>query len=84
MNELDYVYDVEIEVSELNENNFLKPYAYQNIFAKIAEQHLNKINLNVDTTMKYNMAWVLMSISIEIVKPVEGCTSQYLKMKMEI
>ena len=77
MNELDYVYDVEIEVSELNENNFLKPYAYQNIFAKIAEQHLNKINLNVDTTMKYNLAWVLMSISIEIVKPVEGCTKLY-------
>ena len=77
--EKDYIYEIDIEVSELNEDNFLKPYAYQNIFAKVAEQHLTKINLNVDETMKYHLAWVLMSISLEIVKPVEGCQKLYAK-----
>jgi acyl-ACP thioesterase len=41
------------------------------------EQHLNNINVNVDTTMKYNLAWVLMSLSFELVKPVEGCMKMY-------
>lgn len=71
--EKDYIYEVIPDVSELNENAYLKPYAYQNLFAQIAERHLNKINLNVDTTMKYDLAWVLVSISIEIIKPVKGC-----------
>lgn len=75
--EKDYVYEIETEVSDLNEHNILKPYAYQKIFAKIAEQHLNRINLNVDTTMKSNLAWALVSLSFELVKPVEGCTKMF-------
>ncbi len=72
-NEKDFIYEIEPDVSELNEYGYLKPYAYQNLFGTIAERHLNKINLNVDTTMKYGLAWVLISISLEIVKPVKGC-----------
>ena len=71
--EKDYIYEIETEVSDLNENNILKPYAYQKIFAKIAERHLSRLNLNVDTTLKYNLSWVLVSLSIEMVKPIEGC-----------
>lgn len=72
-NEKDFIYEITPDVSELNEYGYLKPYAYQNVFGTIAERHLNKINLNVDTTMKYGLAWVLISISLEIVKPVKGC-----------
>ncbi|NLP00694.1 MAG: hypothetical protein GX386_10460 [Clostridiaceae bacterium] len=72
-NEKEFIYEIEPDVSELNEYGYLKPYAYQNLFGKIAESHLNKINLNVDTTMKYGLAWVLISISLEIVQPVKGC-----------
>jgi hypothetical protein len=57
--EKDYIYEVETEVSDLNENNILKPYAYQSLFSQIVEKHLRKINLNVDITMKYNLAWAL-------------------------
>jgi len=77
ISEKDKVYELEFEPSALNENNYLKPYAYQNLFAQLVEQHLNNININVDTTMKYNMAWALMSLSIELVKPVEGCMRLY-------
>ena len=73
INEKDFVYEIEPDVSELNEYGYLKPYAYQNLFSAIAEKHLNRINLNVDTTMKYGLAWVLISISLEIMKPVKGC-----------
>lgn len=76
-NEKDYIYEVVPDVSELNEYGLLKPYAYQNLFGIIAERHLNKINLNVDTTMKYGLAWVLISISLEIIKPVNGCNKLY-------
>ena len=73
INEKDFVYEIEPDFSELNEYGYLKPYAYQSLFGKIAESHLNRINLNVDTTMKYGLSWVLISISLEIVKPVKGC-----------
>lgn len=75
--EKDFVYELETEVSLLNENNILKPYAYQVLFAQLVEQHLNKINANVDMTMKHNLAWALMSISIEFFKPIEGCIKMY-------
>jgi acyl-ACP thioesterase len=75
--EKDYVYELEFEVSGLNENNILKPYAYQNLFAQLVEQHLNQININADITMKHNLAWALMSLSIELVKPVEACIKMY-------
>ncbi|NLX63910.1 MAG: hypothetical protein GX022_03905 [Clostridiaceae bacterium] len=73
INEKDFVYEIKPDFSELNEFGYLKPYAYQNLFGAIAERHLSKINLNVDTTMKYGLAWVLISISLEIIKPVKGC-----------
>ena len=72
-NEKNFIYEVTPDVSELNEYGYLKPYAYQNLFGVIAEKHLNKINLNVDTTMKYGLAWVLISISLEILRPIKGC-----------
>jgi acyl-ACP thioesterase len=77
LSEKDLVYEAETELSELNENNILKPYAYQTLFAQIVEQHLNKINANVDVTMRYNLAWALMSLSFELLKPVKGCIKLY-------
>ncbi|MGI6085401.1 MAG: acyl-ACP thioesterase domain-containing protein [Acetivibrionales bacterium] len=76
-NEKNFNYEIVPDVSELNEYGILKPYAYQNLFGIIAEKHLNRIKLNVDTTMKYGLAWVLISISLEIIKPVNGCNKLY-------
>lgn len=71
--ETDHCYPVETEVADLDENGFLKPYAYQNLFARIAETHLNLLHLNVDTTLSYNLAWALVSMSFELVRPISGC-----------
>jgi len=74
-----YVYEVETEAADLNESGILKPYAYQKLFARVVEQHLNKININVDTTMKYGLAWALISMTLEIEKPVSGCIRLFAK-----
>lgn len=67
------VYDAEIEVAHLNENSILKPHAYQILFAQIAEKHLNKYHVNIDDTIKYGFAWALISLNIEILKPLTDC-----------
>lgn len=75
--EISYTYETEIEVAFFNENKIVKPYAYQNLFAQVADKHLNNYNLNVDTTMKYNLAWALVSLSVEIVNPITNCMDVY-------
>lgn len=76
-NEKDLVYEAETELSELNENNLLKPYGYQTLFAQLVEKHLARIRSNVAVTMEYNLAWVFRSLSFELVKPVVGCVKLY-------
>lgn len=71
--EKDYVYELETEVSDLNRNSVLKPYAYQILFSRLVEPHLHRINADIKTTMQSNLAWALVSLSFEIVRPVTGC-----------
>jgi medium-chain acyl-[acyl-carrier-protein] hydrolase len=71
--EKDHVYEVEIEVSDLDENSLLKPHAYQALFARLAEKHLNLLNLNVDMTLTHDLAWALVSMSLEFLRPVTSC-----------
>lgn len=75
--ERDCVYEVQTDVSLFNENGILKPHAYQTLFEQIAEQHLNRYHLNVDSTMKYGYAWALISLEIEMVNPVIQCEPLY-------
>lgn len=70
--EREYVYEHQVEVAELNENGYLKPYAYQLIFAEIADQHLTRLGLNVDFTGQFHLAWALISLTVEIRQPVYG------------
>ena len=71
--EKDHIYEMEIEVSDLDENGLLKPYAYQALFAHLAEKHLNLLNLNVDMTLTHDLAWALVSMSLEFPMPVKSC-----------
>ena len=65
MRELDCYYDIEVEASQINEFGILKPHAYQVLFADIASRHLNSFHLNADDTIKYGMAWALISLHLE-------------------
>lgn len=74
MLETDFTYEFETEFEDFNEDLLLKPSGYQKLCARLGDIHLNKINMHIDTTMKNNLAWVLTTLSIEIVKLVEGNT----------
>jgi len=78
-NEKDFNYELFVDVQLLNEFSTLKPHAYQTLFASLADTHLTNINLNVDTTMKYNLAWALISLSVEIEKNVDAPMKLYGK-----
>ena len=67
--ENEQVYELQSTASYLNQYNQLKPYAYQVLFEQMAERHLLNLNLNVDTTMKYGLAWTLIFMSVEIKIP---------------
>lgn len=75
--EKDCVYELLATASYLNQYNQLKPYAYQVIFEQMAERHLSDLNLNVDTTMEHGLAWALISMSLEVVKPIEKSMTLY-------
>lgn len=69
--ENEITYELLASSSFLNQHNQLKPYAYQILFEQMAEQHLAKLNINVDGTMEYGLAWALISMSVEVVHPIE-------------
>lgn len=68
-----FIHELDVEVAYLNEDCILKPGAYQSLFAELAEKHLSFFRADVNETMKYGLAWVLISMSIEIVRPITGC-----------
>lgn len=71
--ELKMQYTVSPEITELNAEGYLKPNGYQVLLNRIAEKHLNAVNLNEDTIMEKGFAWVLISMKIDIEKPISGC-----------
>ncbi|MDD2484035.1 MAG: thioesterase [Eubacteriales bacterium] len=76
-NEQDCIYQFEIDVQHLNENQCMKFSSYQNLFARLAERHLNDYDANFDQTIKHGMAWAIVSLSIEVVKPIDSCIRLY-------
>ena len=78
-NEKDINYELYVDVQLLNESGTLKPHAYQTLFGSLADTHLTNFNLNVDTTLKYNLAWALISLSVEIEKNVDKPMKLYGK-----
>jgi len=75
--EKDCTYELLATASYLNQHNQFKPYAYQVLFEQMAERHLFNLNLNVDDTMKHGLAWVLISMSVEVVTPIEKAMTLY-------
>ena len=75
--EIDCIYELPVTASYLNQHSQLKPYAYQVLFEQMAERHLFKLNLNVDETMKYGLAWALIAMSVEVVSPIEKSMMLY-------
>ncbi len=70
--ERELLYRMETDIEDLNEHNMLKPYVYQRLFAQLADRHLEALDEDIGKLMQYKLAWALVSISIEIVRPIVG------------
>lgn len=75
--EKDCIYELVTTASYLNQYHHCKPYAYQILFEQMAERHLMDINLNVDATMEHGLAWVLISMSVEVINPIDSVMTLY-------
>ena len=75
--EKDCIYELLATASYLNQHSQLKTYAYQVLFEQMAERHLFQLNLNVDETMQHGLAWALISMSVEVVTPIEKSMALY-------
>lgn len=71
-NEISNTYPYTVSMDMLNGNGIMKPGGYQTIICDVAEMHLSRIHLNVDDLAKYNMSWVLISSSFEIITPIRS------------
>lgn len=71
------VYPLDVEVAHLNEHSVMKPSSYQSLFARLAEMHLADYQADFNETRKYGYAWALISISIEMVRPIDSCLRLY-------
>lgn len=75
--ENEYVYELLVTTSQLNQHHQLKPFAYQMFFEQMAEQHLSLMDVTIDGTMKYGMSWALISMSVDVVKPITSIMELY-------
>lgn len=71
--EKECIYEMDISPSFLNQYHSMKPYAYQILFGEMAQRHLTDVGNDVDETMKHGLAWALISMSLEIERPIDSC-----------
>jgi len=71
------VCEVETDISDFNECNIVKPYAYLRYFSQAAEWDSEKKEINIGNIRKYNLSWVLLSTSVEVLKPMDRTMKLY-------
>lgn len=67
------VYPLDVEVSYLNDQQIMKPSAYQALFAQLAERHLITLGADSNVTMQHGLSWALISLSLEVRNPIHSC-----------
>ncbi len=78
INEFEFKYPVQVDTNMVNENGHVKIASYQDLIMSVVERHLEKINLGVPYMIaNFNLSWVLMSMSLEIKKPMISGETYY-------
>lgn len=75
VNENECSYECVVVMDMLNGEGFMKPYAYQSLMMDVSGRHLQQFRLGVDDMLQKGMAWVLVSASIQIIRPVRSETT---------
>ncbi|HRV33883.1 MAG TPA: hypothetical protein P5281_06080, partial [Anaerovoracaceae bacterium] len=63
------LYPIQLDPSLLNPLGVLKPQAYQALYCELAERHLSAHDAGSDKTLDYGVAWVLISLSVDVFDP---------------
>lgn len=71
-NEASNTYDYTVSMDMLDGSGVMKPSGYQKIICDVAEMHLGRVHLSVGDLAQYNVSWVLVSSSFEIVAPIRS------------
>ena len=72
MNEIDRIYKIEPLTQDFNEYMKLKSYGYQTMLTRIGEMHLNETDQGIGHVIGGHYAWVLMSMTIDVIKPINS------------
>lgn len=62
-------YSLQLDPSLLNPQGALKPQSYQALYCELAERHLAAHDAGSGQTMEYGVAWVLISLSVDVFRP---------------
>ena len=69
-NESQCAYRCHVGMEMLNGCGVMKPYSYQALIMDVAQRHLREFRLGVDDLLQKGMSWVLVSSSVEIIRPI--------------
>lgn len=71
MDEKQFSYPLELGIAMFNGDGALKPDAYQALYMQAVEPHLANIEMDEARIMReYGVAWVLISMAVEVRRPV--------------
>lgn len=71
MDERQFSYPLELGIAMFNGDGALKPDAYQALYMQAVEPHLANIEMDEPRLIRdYGVAWVLVSMAVEVVRPV--------------
>lgn len=62
------LYRIQLNPSLLNPDGILKTQAYPALYCELAEQHLTAHDAGSEKTMEFGVAWVLISMSVDVFK----------------
>lgn len=74
-----FSYPVQAEIMQMSPSGYLKPSGYQQMINKVVEDHLRTFNFGVESLFRYNLSWVLVSVTIQVIKPINKIDVYYGK-----
>ena len=69
--ETEIIHEIQLDASHFNANFQLKPQSYQMLYCELVEKHLFLYDLNTDQTIKDGVAWVILSLTVDIEIPLK-------------
>ncbi|NCB41251.1 MAG: hypothetical protein EOM59_01325 [Clostridia bacterium] len=77
--ESEIIHKIQLDASHFNADLHLKPQAYQMLYCELVDKHLDLYQLTTDKTMEQGLAWVILSLTVEIMNPFKSTGFVYAR-----